>query len=694
MQNNEPENQNGADLGSAPSSRSRHEKESPLYVSDTNFHRKNRFDLEQECLAEMAQNQLSFDGPIKTDGNIYRYSADQKTNPDEWYMAFDGIFSNGIPYLIVVYGSWSGLGEKYVYHSCNTDPQISREELQYINRLLEERKKQADEARAKEEAQRSEAARITWSSASEEPNEAEAYLNRKKIGAHGVRFGSFSFNEGAPREPKWIQCNTVVIPLRNINGELQAVQHIRADGEKRIFGPKKGHFHQIGEIKPDSIIRLAEGCATGVSLYEATNDPIIIAVDCGNIFHVMEPLRKKYPTHKIVICGDDDIETKDHHGRFCNPGRTKAEAAAQKYGCLTAFPNFPKDFNLPPNKNGEVNKPTDWNDLHVHFGIKYVRDQLAALEKPKPRLITLTYKDLLEKKIPPRKLILKPWLPEASISMIYAPPGIGKSYLCLSVAGAIASGGKLFKSSPWEAPAPKRVLYIDGEMHESDLQTRIKKLLHEFGGNIPDENYLRYMNGSWQAEFIPDLASLEGQKLMEEVITEQGTQVLFLDNLSTLCRSGRENETDSWKQMQSWLLQLRWRGIASVLVHHAGKTKDENGKPRQRGTSMREVVLESSLVLDHPKDYSEEMGCVFELSYVKARGFYGAEAAPLHIKLIEKEGVFHWEDKKLSIKNYDRIVDLYNEGVTSTKEIATELGISPQAIRAHIRTAKKEGDIE
>lgn len=145
--------------------------------------------------------------------------------------------------------------------------------------------------------------------------------------------------------------------------------------------------------------------------------------------------------------------------------------------------------------------------------------------------------------------------------------------------------------------------------------------------------------------------------------------------------------------MQNWLLQLRWRGITTVLVHHSGKTKDEKGKPRQRGTSMREVVLESSLVLDHPKDYSEEMGCVFELSYAKARGFYGAEAMTLEVKLIEKDGVFFWEDKKLSIKNYDVIVDLHNNGVTSVREIAAELGISPQAIRKHIRKAKEEGDI-
>lgn len=131
-----------------------------------------------------------------------------------------------------------------------------------------------------------------------------------------------------------------------------------------------------------------------------------------------------------------------------------------------------------------------------------------------------------------------------------------------------------------------------------------------------------------------------------------------------------------------------------VLIHHAGKSKDENGKPRQRGTSMREVVLESSIVLDHPKGYTEEMGCLFELSYTKARGFFGSEATPLEVRLIEKDDAFSWHDQKLSIKTYDSIVEAYNDGQTSPKEIAGELGISPRAVRKHIQNAKAAGDIQ
>jgi putative DNA primase/helicase len=283
---------------------------------------------------------------------------------------------------------------------------------------------------------------------------------------------------------------------------------------------------------------------------------------------------------------------------------------------------------------------------------------------------------------------LKPWLPEAGISMVFAPPGVGKTYLCLSIAKAISNGGKLFD---WLAPEQRCVLYVDGEMHESDLQSRIIKLTTN--ETIPN-TYLHYMNGSWQPDlFLPDLSNRNGQKLIDEVINFHKIQVLILDNLSTLCRSGKENETDSWKEMQNWLLRLRMRGITTILVHHASKAKDTSGKPVQRGTSMREVILDSSIALSHSEDYTEEQGCVFELKYTKARGFWGADAAPLEAKLIEKNGIFFWEHKPLSIKNHDRVIEAYNNGETSPTEIAKLLGLTRQAVQGHINRAKADGDI-
>ena len=67
----------------------------------------------------------------------------------------------------------------------------------------------------------------------------------------------------------------------------------------------------------------------------------------------------------------------------------------------------------------------------------------------------------------------------------------------------------------------------------------------------------------------------------------------MVDSLSTLCRSGVENESESWLPVQEWALRLRRNGVSVLFVHHAGKS----GK--QRGTSRREDVLDTIFHVIH-----------------------------------------------------------------------------------------------
>lgn len=65
--------------------------------------------------------------------------------------------------------------------------------------------------------------------------------------------------------------------------------------------------------------------------------------------------------------------------------------------------------------------------------------------------------------------------------------------------------------------------------------------------------------------------------------------------------------------MQNWLLRLRRRGVAVLLVHHA----DVNG--RQRGTSRREDALDTVIALGRPADYSPR-GRALALRFIGGRG--------------------------------------------------------------------------
>jgi RecA-family ATPase len=174
-------------------------------------------------------------------------------------------------------------------------------------------------------------------------------------------------------------------------------------------------------------------------------------------------------------------------------------------------------------------------------------------------------------------------------SMIYAWRGVGKTMFALWLAYAIATGGKFLK---WSARGkPRGVLYVDGELTAVELQERLKKI----AGQSASRNF--HVLASDLYEFgLPDLTTPHGHAAIEGSL--DGLDVLVLDNISTLFRTGVENEAESWLPVQQWLLRLRRKGKTVILIHHAGKGKE------QRGTSRREDVLDLVLNLRRPDDYA------------------------------------------------------------------------------------------
>lgn len=136
--------------------------------------------------------------------------------------------------------------------------------------------------------------------------------------------------------------------------------------EKQYFPAglsKQGCFHLIGGT-PTWIYLVAEGYATAASLHQATNMPVAVAFDAGNLIHVATALRKAYGRAKILICADDDYLTAG------NPGITLASAAALAVSGAWVAPGFASD------RGG--NKITDFNDLHTLQGLHAVRSQIEA----------------------------------------------------------------------------------------------------------------------------------------------------------------------------------------------------------------------------------------------------------------------------------------------------------------------------
>jgi len=263
----------------------------------------------------------------------------------------------------------------------------------------------------------------------------------------------------------------------------------------------------------------------------------------------------------------------------------------------------------------------------------------------------ITAADLLVMDIPIRKTLLTPWLPEAGAAMVYAPRGIGKTFLAMAIAHAVATGGGLLR---WQAKEARRVVYVDGEMPLSVIQKRLGGIVSGEGKSPPALDYLELLPADYHRDGLPDIASPAGRKLIERVA--EGKALVIFDNLSSLATAA-ENEGDAWQPIQDLFLSLRRKGISTLLVHHAGKGGN------QRGTSRREDIMDTVIALRRPDDYEPGQGAVFTVHFEKSRGFIGADAEPFQAQLITAEnGALYWEMSEITQADKMLAMELFTSG--------------------------------
>lgn len=193
------------------------------------------------------------------------------------------------------------------------------------------------------------------------------YLDRKQVGAFGVRFVTkalvFSVDSQHQRCDIWLgedmarflrelpkpkpdhigfmklSPGDLLIPLADETGMVWSFQAINAKGTKLFpkFARKAGCFHWVGRSDPMPIIALAEGYATAVSAYLATEWPTVMCIDIGNMAKVANAMARLYPDSRLIIVGDDDPKADG-----TNPGRVAAEALSLELGITAVFPTLPE----------------------------------------------------------------------------------------------------------------------------------------------------------------------------------------------------------------------------------------------------------------------------------------------------------------------------------------------------------------
>lgn len=296
-------------------------------------------------------------------------------------------------------------------------------------------------------------------------------------------------------------------------------------------------------------------------------------------------------------------------------------------------------------------------------------------------IVALKISELLAREFPPMETLLAPWLRRQYLVMVHAMRGVGKTHFGLGVAYAVASGGKLLK---WQAEKPRRVLYIDGEMPGIAIKERLAAIVQSGeDATEPPECYFRIITPDTQDGPLPDLGTAEGQAAYAPLIGD--AELIVVDNLSSLVRSGVENEGESWLPVANWALALRKQGRAVIFVHHSGK----NGL--QRGSSRREDMLDVVINLRHPGDYSPERGAQFVVRFEKSRGLYGDDVREFEATLTKTDGGAQtWAWQESDTATLDRVIELQKLDMTVT-EIAGELGCNKSTVSRALKKARDSG---
>ncbi len=281
----------------------------------------------------------------------------------------------------------------------------------------------------------------------------------------------------------------------------------------------------------------------------------------------------------------------------------------------------------------------------------------------------------------PKEYLVDPVIAKGTLSLAYSNPGVGKTWFCLAIAMALAKGGTV--AGNWRATKPHRVFYVDGEMGDQLLKSRVEKTARALGIKLDSRGVNKRFYYKSLAKERLDLSTPEGQGRMTELLKGIAAgerngypSLLVLDSLVSL--NGFSDSAANWNRLFDWLSPLRQRGIAVILVHHANKTG------AQRGTDLKTAAADNVLFLEKQKGRTDS-DIALAVHIEKGRELYGAAKRPLKVHITPSARKPKWQVMRMTpeerpalpgsdAERRDMILELQEQGL-KVEEIARELGM-------------------
>lgn len=290
---------------------------------------------------------------------------------------------------------------------------------------------------------------------------------------------------------------------------------------------------------------------------------------------------------------------------------------------------------------------------------------------------TVRSSDLASLALSRREPLLSDWLCEGDYGIIFAPRGVGKTWLGLLIAKAVATGGNI---GEWKAPGPAKVLYIDGEMPPDLMRDRDRGL---GSGEVEFLNHAILFD---RTERVLNITEPAIQEAILQRCIRDNIRLVVLDNLSTLASGIKENDSFEWERLHNWLLHFRRRKIAVILIHHAGRSGE------MRGTSKREDAAFWVISLNDGKKHADDKRGARFISIFTKPSRNTQDEVPSYEWHVVTDPVTG--DISLGCKpaqTLDVLRQLIEDGVTECNQLAQEMRVTPGTISKWAKKAMGEG---
>ena len=379
------------------------------------------------------------------------------------------------------------------------------------------------------------------------------------------------------------------------------------------------------------------------------------------------------PDLDLVNWQDREINIVFDADKEVNPDVRRAEQALAeeltKRGAKVLF----KD--LPYGKN----EPKGADDYLVKYGLEAFgklpkREFMAGLSLKDalsgPERLAISFKDFMDLELPSREYLIEGDFPleKASVNMISAPAGTGKTMFLYEIARMVASGQSGLGGT-CQAGDGNKVLYVDGEMSFADIKDRIEAFdLDDFPRLTLLSKMLLELK---DVKPTLNLSDPNVRETLTEFIFRENFALVILDNLFSLFPGIDLNSATDWAPINQWLLRLRSHGVTVNLAHHTGKGGD------QLGSVAKLFNISVSLILrkETPEDGDEDC-CCFRVEVQKQRG-QGIKLAGK--KFIFRNNAWQIEEGTGEYELYQVALGL-DEGKSFSK-IAKEVGLSLDQVK-------------